>query len=63
MNTFIVTLLNIIVFNNTGVWEPKFKDEEGKEVNVKYFKYVLGIPDCGTTQPRAIYYLGDSEDE
>lgn len=45
------------------LWIPKFKDEDGKDVKVKYYSYVEGIPDCETTQQRPIFDLGDSEDE
>ncbi|XP_041969755.1 probable G-protein coupled receptor Mth-like 5 [Aricia agestis] len=48
---------------NQVVWSPKFKTEDGKDVNVKYFRYVNGVPDCTTTQQRAIFDLGKSEDE
>ncbi|XP_063539118.1 probable G-protein coupled receptor Mth-like 5 [Cydia strobilella] len=51
---------------NQTVWKPQFKTEDGKEVQVKYFRYIHGYPDCETTQHRAIFYLSNlrkSEDE
>ncbi|XP_063367471.1 probable G-protein coupled receptor Mth-like 5 [Cydia amplana] len=51
---------------NQTVWKPQFKTEDGKDVQVKYFRYIHGYPDCETTQHRAIFYLNNlrrSEDE
>ncbi|XP_063627911.1 probable G-protein coupled receptor Mth-like 5 [Cydia splendana] len=51
---------------NQTVWEPQFKTEDGKDVQVKYFRYIHGYPDCETTQHRAIFYFSNlrkSEDE
>ncbi|XP_063387040.1 probable G-protein coupled receptor Mth-like 5 [Cydia fagiglandana] len=51
---------------NQTVWKPQFKTEDGKDVQVKYFRYIHGYPDCETTQHRAIFYLSNlrkSEDE
>ncbi|XP_072929915.1 probable G-protein coupled receptor Mth-like 5 isoform X2 [Epargyreus clarus] len=48
---------------NQSVWAPQFKLEDGKDVQVKYFRYVHGVPDCETTQQRPIFDLGKSEDE
>lgn len=49
-------------FYNIGEWEPKFKLEDGKDTEVKYFGYVNGVPNCATTQQRPIFDLGKSED-
>lgn len=46
-----------------ATWEPKFKTEDGKDTKMKYFRYVPGVPDCETTQQRAIFSLENSEDE
>ncbi|CAG9134016.1 unnamed protein product [Plutella xylostella] len=48
---------------NKTTWEPKFKTEDGKDTKMKYFRYVPGVPDCETTQQRAIFSLENSEDE
>ncbi|XP_061721545.1 probable G-protein coupled receptor Mth-like 5 [Cydia pomonella] len=51
---------------NQTLWKPHFKTEDGKDVQVKYFRYIHGYPDCETTQHRAIFYFNNlrkSEDE
>lgn len=45
------------------MWNPQFKTEDGNNAKVKYYNFVPGIPDCATTQQRAIFDLGKSEDE
>lgn len=48
---------------NQTLWKPQFKTEDGKDVDVKYFRYVHGVPDCETTEMRGIFQFGKSEDE
>ncbi|XP_075982911.1 G-protein coupled receptor Mth-like 5 [Anticarsia gemmatalis] len=48
---------------NQTVWTPQFKTEDGNDAKVKYHNFVTGIPDCATTQQRAIFDLPKSEDE
>lgn len=46
-----------------GLWQPKFMTEDGKISPVVAYQFVNGLPDCETTQWRAIYYVKNSEDE
>lgn len=48
---------------NQSVWTPQFKTDDGKDTKVKYFQYVHGYPNCGTTQGRPVYDYRESEDE
>ncbi|XP_050675333.1 probable G-protein coupled receptor Mth-like 5 [Leptidea sinapis] len=48
---------------NESVWIPQFYAEDGNKVKVKYFRYILGVPNCATTEQRPIYDLGNSEDK
>ncbi|VVD01574.1 unnamed protein product [Leptidea sinapis] len=48
---------------NESVWIPQFYGEDGNKVKVKYFRYILGVPNCATTEQRPIYDLGNSEDK
>lgn len=50
-------------FMFSGLWIPQFKTEDGNDAKVKYFNYVYGVPDCATTQQRAIFDLDISEDK
>ncbi|XP_047033899.1 probable G-protein coupled receptor Mth-like 5 [Helicoverpa zea] len=48
---------------NQSLWTPQFKTEDGNDAKVKYFNYVYGVPDCATTQQRAIFDIEKSEDK
>ncbi|KAH9631594.1 hypothetical protein HF086_004361 [Spodoptera exigua] len=48
---------------NQSLWTPQFKTEDGNDAKVKYYNYVFGVPDCATTQQRAIFDLDKSEDK
>ncbi|XP_038206468.1 probable G-protein coupled receptor Mth-like 5 [Zerene cesonia] len=48
---------------NESLWQPLFKTEDGKDVKLKYFRFINGVPNCATTQQRPIFDLGKSEDK
>ncbi|CAH0690146.1 unnamed protein product [Spodoptera exigua] len=48
---------------NQSLWTPQFKTEDGNDAKVKYYNYVFGVPDCATTQQRAIFDFDKSEDK
>ncbi|XP_073950460.1 G-protein coupled receptor Mth-like 5 [Choristoneura fumiferana] len=46
---------------NQTIWKPKFKTEDGNDAAVKYYRFIHGVPDCETTQHRAIFYLNNTK--
>lgn len=45
----------------SAIWKPKFKTEDGNDAKVKYYRFIHGVPDCETTQHRAIFYLNNTK--
>lgn len=50
--------------NGTDTWQPIFTSESGEtNVNVKDFKFIIGLPDCGGMQMWSVYQYPSSADK